>query len=93
MKSCNGVVVVARENFTTFDMLDTTMADISAADAKLLGVILLDSSDQQKKYGYYNSKYGYKRGYGYRHGYGYKYRYRYNYKYADDPQEADEKQK
>ena len=85
MKSCDGAIVVARENLTTFDMLDATMEDISTADAKLLGVVLLDSSEKQKKYGYYTGRYGYRNGY--------KYKYRYDYKYADDPREESVKGK
>ncbi len=75
MNNCNGTIIVARENMTTFDMLDVSMSEIARSGTKLLGVILLDSTERQKKYGYYKTnKYGNK--------YGYKYKY--DYTYGDD---------
>ncbi len=75
MNSCDGTVIVARENVTTFDMMDVSMGEVSRSGAKLLGVILLDSTERQRKYGYYRT---------YRHGYKYGYKYKYDYKYGDD---------
>lgn len=81
MKYCNDAVIVARENLTTYDVLDVTLENVSASGVKILGAVLLISGDSQKKYGYY--KYG-------RYGkYGYKYRY--SYRYGDTPKEEEVK--
>lgn len=66
-KQSSGVVVVTRQNITSFDLLDITMNNISKAKAKVLGVIMLGINEKSKKY-YGKNKYGYK----------YKYSYKYN---------------
>ena len=68
MQGAHGVVVVARKNQTTFDMLDETIEGIKKSSAKPLGVVVLDSEQKEKKYGYYQ-----------RNKYSYKYRYDYAY--------------
>ncbi len=71
MKEDMGVVVVVRENVTTFDLLDITIDNIKKTETKLLGVIMLGSEEKKRKYGYYSTgKYGY--------------RYNYNYHYGDE---------
>ena len=72
-KHCSGVVLVARSELTTYDMLDSAVEDIKNADAKILGIIVHGCSNKYKKYGYYRSK-----------KYGNKYKYKYDYRYADD---------
>lgn len=67
-----GVVVIVRENQTTFDLLDETMEDIKKVKTKILGVVVLDSAKKEKKYGYYKYK---------------KYGYKYNYSYSDNTYE------
>lgn len=67
-----GVVVIVRENQTTFDLLDETMEDIKKVKTKILGVVVLDSAKKEKKYGYYKYK---------------KYGYKYNYSYSDNAYE------
>lgn len=75
MQKSNGVIVVARENYTTYDLLDASMEKINDLKTKIFGVIVVDSTENKKKYSYYKlGKYGYK--------YGYKYLYQY--KYGDD---------
>ena len=85
MKNSHGVVVVARQNMTNFDLLDMTMDDIKKADTRVFGVVVLDSNAGQKKYGYLRyGRYG-----KYKYGYRYGYKYGYNYKYGDDNEEDD----
>lgn len=58
-----GVVLVARESVTNMDMLDETVDILRRISAKILGVVVLDSPENRKKYGYYhNGKYGYRYG-------------------------------
>ncbi len=72
MKDAHGVIVVARKNQTTFDMLDETIEGIKKSGAKPLGVVVLDSEQKEKKYGYYQ-----------RNKYSYKYKYKYDYAYSE----------
>lgn len=66
MKKDMGVVVVVRENVTTFDLLDITIDNIKKTETKMLGVIMLGSEEKKRKYGYYNNgKYGDRYGYRY----------------------------
>lgn len=75
MKYSMGVIVVIRQDVTTFDMMDATMENIKTTGVKVLGAIMLGAEQKSKKYGYYkNSKYGHKYGYN----------YTYDYKYEDD---------
>lgn len=53
MKHCDGVVIVARNEMTTYDLLDTAVSEVKNSGAPLLGAIIHDSSEKQKKYGYY----------------------------------------
>ncbi len=77
MKNSTGVVVVVRQNVTTYDLMDITMDHVRMTGIKILGVIMLGCEDKRKKYSYYKSgKYGYK----------YKYRYGYGYRYGDEPE-------
>ena len=69
MKKDMGVVVVVRENVTTFDLLDITIDNIKKTETKLLGVIMLGSEEKKRKYGYYSTgKYGYRYNYNYHYG-------------------------
>ncbi len=87
MRHANGAVVVVRENFTVYDMLDDTIESIQKTKVKLLGVIMVDCDERAGRYSYYRkTKYKYR--YGYR--YGYKYRYEYHY---GDPVEGEKAEK
>ncbi len=79
MKVSDGVVIVVRQDVTTFDVLDTTVETINNSGTKIIGVVMLGDIEKQKKYGYGGYKKGYK--------YGYKYGYRYDYSYQDDKDE------
>lgn len=85
-KQCTGVIMVVRENETTFDMLDTAMEAIKKSNTKIIGAIALGGEGKTKKYGYIK-----KGRYGYR--YGRRYGYQYNYRYGDDPAEEGENTK
>lgn len=71
MKMSDGVVVVVRQDVTTFDVLDNTIETINNSGTKIIGIIMLGDIEKKKKYGYY------KRGYKYDYKYGYKYYYQY----------------
>lgn len=81
-KQCMGIVVVVRENKTTFDLLDETMELLNRTDTKILGAVILGSENKGRRYGYYSKSKGYK--------YGYKYEYRYGDTY--DSESAHKKQ-
>lgn len=74
-KKCDGIIVVARSEMTTYDLLDTAMNELKNTDAKIIGTIIHESSEKQKKYGYYKSK---------RYGAKYAYKYAYRYGYGED---------
>lgn len=54
-KDCSGVVVVARCEFTTYDLLDSAIEELNKSGAKILGVIVHDCAAKYKKYGYYKA--------------------------------------
>ena len=85
----NGVIIVARQNFTIHESLSKARENLLFADAKILGYILNDVVTGRYNYGrYYRgySSYTYEYGYGYGDAYSYKYGYkyggRYGYKYG-----------
>lgn len=72
MNKCNGVIVVARENYTTFDVLDVTIENIKKLNTKIFGVVIVDATNTKRNYTYYKkNKYSYK--YSYKHLYEYRY--------------------
>lgn len=75
MKQSTGVVVVVRENSTTYDLLDSTMESIRKTEVKILGFVMVGCEGSHGKYGYYR-----KGSYGNKYGY----KYKYDYRYADD---------
>ncbi len=90
MKQCTGAVVVVRENFTMYDMLDDTMETIRKTDTKILGVVMVDCDERAQRYKYYKrGKYSYKYKYAYRYGY----KYKYDYRYGDEVEEKKTKKK
>ncbi len=72
LHQADGVIVVSKENYVTYDALDVTMENIKRTNVKVLGVVMTGCSEKKMHYNYYGRK---KYGYG-----GYKYRYY----YADD---------
>jgi len=77
-KRCEGIVLVIRENKTTFDMLDNTIDFIGKSGARIIGAVMVGDESKVKKYKYYKNK---RYGHGYAKGYG----YNYNYYYGDEP--------
>lgn len=65
MKQSTSVVIVARQEVTTFDLLDSAINEIKKTGAKILGAIVHDCNEKYKKYGY---KYGHKYKYDYQYG-------------------------
>ncbi len=63
LRRATGVVVVVRQDVTTYDVLDMTMEGISKTGVKVLGVIVVGCTDSSRKYGYYKGRYGGKYGY------------------------------
>ena len=91
-KYVDGVIVIARQNYTIHETLERARDSLEFAEAKILGYVLNDVdilSDRYgayKRYGYIrgmiNHSYsGYNSGYGY-YGYGYEYGYGYGYGYG-----------
>jgi len=70
LRQADGVIIVSKENFVTYDALDITMDTVKRTDVKILGVIMTGCSDKRARYNYYS---GGKRFYG-----------KYKYRYADD---------
>lgn len=70
LRQADGVIVVSKENFVTFDALDVTMDTIKRTEVKILGVIMTGCYERRGRYNYYNGGMGY---------YG-----KYKYRYADD---------
>lgn len=92
MKYCMGVVVVVRQDVTTFDLMDSAVDLIKTTGARILGSIVLGADEQSKKYGYYRSgKYGYKYGYSYKYGKDYAYDYRYEDKHSGEDDKSKQK--
>ncbi len=68
-KKCDGVIIVVKENQTTYDMLDEAINLIKLAGTTIIGVIMLGVEFKHKRYGYYKtSKYISKYKYGYTYG-------------------------
>ncbi len=73
-KKSEGIVVVVRENQTTFDMLDETMNTLKLSGTMIIGVIINGVEFRRKgKLGKYAGLHRYK----------YKYKYKYDYSYTD----------
>lgn len=49
---CSGIVVVAKAEYTTTDVLDYTIENLRKADSKLLGFILTNIQDKRRPYRY-----------------------------------------
>ncbi len=56
---CSGLVLVAKADFTTFDLLDDTIESLKKADAKILGFMLNNVEGKGKGYKYDKYKYEY----------------------------------
>ncbi len=58
-RHCTGAIVVIKENVTTYDLLDETMATLKKASAKIIGVIMLGVASKEKKNRYYKNRRSY----------------------------------
>lgn len=70
LRQADGVIVVAKENYVSFDALDITMDTIKRTDVNILGVITTGSSERKSRYNYYSG--------------GNRFYCKYKYRYADD---------
>ena len=59
-----GLILVARENKTTFNDLDKAINSIQMANAEIIGFVLTDVDSENDGYGYGKKGYGYGYGYG-----------------------------
>lgn len=53
IKQSMGVVVVTKQNVTTYDLLDVAMEEIDKSGVKVLGFVMLGTENKSKRYGYY----------------------------------------
>lgn len=64
----DGMLLAVREDFYNRKLLNESIRMLDGVDAKLLGIVVTNSSTQQKEYKKYGTKYGYGGyGYGYSH--------------------------
>ena len=56
---CSGMVVVAKADYSTFDMVDYTLESLNKVNAKILGFILTNTYGKGKGYKYDRYKYEY----------------------------------
>ena len=82
----NGIIIVTRQKYTMYKMLDRAINSLKFAEAKILGFILNDADNDKLMYGIYNS--GKKRNSYSRYHY-----YAYGQKYAKAREEANSVQK
>lgn len=68
----DGLVMVVRQNYTTYDIVDRAIGTLKYADSKILGFILNDVESASYKYSnkYTNKYYKEQDSYGYYYGYG-----------------------
>lgn len=61
MKHSTGVILLIKKGFTTYDMLDDAMENIERVDANIIGTIMIDCKDGEKRRSYYGKiKYGHR---------------------------------
>lgn len=98
-KFANGVIIIARQNYTIHESIAKARENLLFANAKILGYILNDISQGRYHYGqyYYHgySSYSYEYGYGDEEntGYGKKYKDEYGYSYKDNKNEKNKHKK
>ena len=67
--SATGVLLVVRQNQSTYDMIDAAVEILKRSEIKILGFIMNCSEKDAAKYKYYSRKYKYSRGYNYTYRY------------------------
>lgn len=83
-KICNGIILVTRQKYTMYKMVERAINSLKFANAKILGFILNDAEDDKYMYGVYKSR-GKKRNRYTRYGY-----YSYGHTYASKETESKE---
>lgn len=72
-KYATGVIVVTRQKYTMYKMIEKAITSLKFAEAKIIGFIMNDAEDNKYAYGGYkvhkNYRYGAKRGRSVRYGY------------------------
>ncbi len=88
-KFVDGYVLVVRQNYSIYELLEKTRDSLKMSEAKILGYIINDIKPMAGigygTYGGYKRRYNYRYRYryGYKYGYKYGYGYGYGYQYAD----------
>ncbi len=75
-----GIVLVTRENITTYDMIDRALSSVDFVGTNILGIVCNSVDVDAKHYGKYRYKYNY--------NYRYNYNYNYNYDYSDRTEDS-----
>lgn len=73
-----GIVLVTRENITTYDMIDKALSSVDFVGTNILGIVCNSVDVESKHYGKYRYNYNYK----------YNYNYNYSYSYSDRTDES-----
>lgn len=55
-KICNGIIIVTRQKYTMYKMIERAINSLKFANAKILGFILNDADDDSYIYGVYKSR-------------------------------------
>lgn len=66
-KRCTAMVLIVKNNYTTFDMVDEMIRRLKKVQAKIIGFVMTNSDSKRSRYGSYVGRYKYK--YGYKYGY------------------------
>ncbi len=66
-KRCTAMVLVVKNDYTTYDMVDEMIKRLNKVQAKIIGFIMTNSNSKHNRYGSYAARYKYK--YGYKYGY------------------------
>ncbi|MBR3941752.1 MAG: CpsD/CapB family tyrosine-protein kinase [Clostridia bacterium] len=66
-KRCAAMVLVVKNDYTTYDMVDEMLKRLHKVQAKIIGFIMTNSNSKHNRYGSYVKRYKYK--YGYKYGY------------------------
>ena len=66
-KRCTAMVLIVKNDYTTYDMVDEMVKRLNKVQAKIIGFIVTNSDSKRSRYGSYVKRYKYK--YGYKYGY------------------------
>ena len=57
-KLCDGVIMITRQNYSSYKSMDEAVMKLKFADANILGIVLNGAENKRKNYGYRNKRYG-----------------------------------